>query len=212
MAQILRGEKLKIVNKIAGSDIVLFENLTFFIDEKEWVNFSLPHGSGKTILYRIILNQEKPTSGKIIFNNKEKLDEYDREQFIKNNITAVPELPSLVNEFTVKDWTRLQMEILRPKKSKERLNKFYAFLKDEDIEIEKHLIQLTLLEIRKVEIAFSIVADSILIICDDIDVGLSKEDQENLAIYLKKINKDRAILTLSSDVVWNKYAKKVVRI
>jgi len=211
MAQILRTEKLKIVNKIIGSDIVVSNNLTMFIEEKEWTVISLPHGGGKTTLYRAILDQINPVSGKVIYHNLDKIDAYDREKFIRKNITAVPEIPSIESNFTVRDWTSLQIELFRPSKYKSRLEEFIILLEKEKINPEKHLSQLTLLEMRKVEIAFSIVSDTILIMCDDIDVGLSKSDLENLGEFLEKFNKIKAILIFTSNAFWNKYAKKVIR-
>ncbi|MEI7604032.1 MAG: ATP-binding cassette domain-containing protein [bacterium] len=212
MAQILRSEKLKIVNKIGGTDILIADSISFEISEKEWVNLSIPHGGGKSIIYKVLLGQSKPTSGSIVYNNKAKIDDYDKDKFLKKNITAVPEYPTIISFFTVKDWVRLQIELIRPEKYKSRLKDFYKKLSDQGIEPEKHVNQLTLLEIRKLEILFSYLADTILIICDDIDIGLNKTELENMADFLKTINKERAILTLSGNPIWNKYAKKVVRI
>lgn len=212
MAQILRTEKIKYLHKIAGSSIPLFENLSFSVEEKEWMHIVIAHGGGKTTLYKILLSQLKPTMGKILYSNKEKMDEYDRNKYITENITAVPEYPTFVEEFTVKDWTRFQIELLRPKGYKKNMKTYFEFLKENDIDLEKHLSQLSLLELRKIEISFSILSDTILIIGDDISVGLSKDELEDLANFLKGINKTKAIITISSDPYFSRFAKTVVRL
>lgn len=211
MAQILRTENLKVINKIAGTDILLFDNLTVTVEEREWINIFLSHGAGKTTLYNILLSQNKPTNGKVIFNNKEKMDEYDVEKFLRENVTAIPEHPVILENFTVRDWTRFQIELIRPPKYKKRLQEYYNTLKDQNINLEKHLTQLSLFDIRKLEILFSILADTILIICDDLDVGLTPKEQDEMGEYLRIISKNKSVLTISSSTAWNKYAKKVIR-
>ncbi len=50
---------------------VVFKDISFKIEKGEFVLIAGKSGSGKTTLFKMILGEEKPTSGRIFFNDKD---------------------------------------------------------------------------------------------------------------------------------------------
>ncbi len=57
------------VSKKYGSDYVALENVSFLIAPNEFVSIVGPSGAGKTTLLKMILAEEKPTGGKVFFQD-----------------------------------------------------------------------------------------------------------------------------------------------
>jgi len=73
------------VSKVYSSDITALEDVSFNVDSKEFVSIVGKSGAGKTTLLKLILAQEKPSHGKILFENQDvhkipasKLSQYRR--------------------------------------------------------------------------------------------------------------------------------------
>ncbi|OGZ17568.1 MAG: cell division ATP-binding protein FtsE [Candidatus Nealsonbacteria bacterium RBG_13_36_15] len=59
------------IAKIYSSDITALEDISFKIDKKEFVSIVGKSGAGKTTLLKMILAQEKPSRGKVFFDNQD---------------------------------------------------------------------------------------------------------------------------------------------
>jgi cell division transport system ATP-binding protein len=59
------------VSKKYGDDIIAIDDVTFQIDEGEFLFLVGASGSGKTTVIRLLIREEKPTSGKIYFEDSE---------------------------------------------------------------------------------------------------------------------------------------------
>ena len=62
------------VSKIYNTDAVALEGVTFAIEPKEFVSIVGQSGAGKSTLIKLLLAEEKPSSGKVFF---ESLDVHD---------------------------------------------------------------------------------------------------------------------------------------
>jgi len=59
------------VSKKYDGDIIAIDDITFQIDEGEFLFLVGSSGSGKTTVIRLLIREEKPTSGKIYFEDAE---------------------------------------------------------------------------------------------------------------------------------------------
>ncbi|MBY9006389.1 MAG: ABC transporter ATP-binding protein [Candidatus Lokiarchaeota archaeon] len=66
----LNVDKISKTFNNSGDKLLVLNDISFDILEKEFLTIVGPSGCGKTTLLRIISGLEKPSSGKIIFNNK----------------------------------------------------------------------------------------------------------------------------------------------
>ena len=57
------------VSKKYGSDYVALENVSFLISPNEFVSIVGPSGAGKTTLLKMIMAEERPTEGKVFFQD-----------------------------------------------------------------------------------------------------------------------------------------------
>ena len=59
------------VTKIFSSNKAALENVSFKIDEKEFVSIVGRSGAGKTTLFKLLLAEESPTKGRVFFENED---------------------------------------------------------------------------------------------------------------------------------------------
>ncbi|KPJ71649.1 cell division ATP-binding protein FtsE [Parcubacteria bacterium DG_74_3] len=63
--------KFQNVTKIYLENTIALEDLSFKINEKEFVSIVGKSGAGKTTLLKLLLAQEKPTRGRVFFDNQD---------------------------------------------------------------------------------------------------------------------------------------------
>jgi len=63
--------KFQNVSKIYSPKAAALDGVSFEVKEKEFVSIVGKSGSGKTTLFKLILAEEKPTSGRIFFDSQE---------------------------------------------------------------------------------------------------------------------------------------------
>lgn len=59
------------IAKIYSSNIVALEDVSFKIEKKEFISIVGKSGAGKTTLLKLLLAQEKPSRGKVFFDNQD---------------------------------------------------------------------------------------------------------------------------------------------
>lgn len=59
------------IAKIYSSNIIALEDVSFKIEKKEFVSIVGKSGAGKTTLLKLLLAQEKPSRGKVFFDNQD---------------------------------------------------------------------------------------------------------------------------------------------
>src|SRR4030043_139180 len=63
-------KNVKKVYKVGVMNTVALDNVSFSIDQKEFVSFVGHSGAGKSTILKLIYAEEKPTAGEIIFNGE----------------------------------------------------------------------------------------------------------------------------------------------
>lgn len=58
------------VSKRYNKDIIALSNISFEIENGEFVFIVGPSGAGKSTLIKLLLKEEEPTSGSIVINKK----------------------------------------------------------------------------------------------------------------------------------------------
>ena len=59
------------IAKIYSSDIIALESISFKVEKKEFISIVGKSGAGKTTLLKLLLAEERPSQGKIFFDNQD---------------------------------------------------------------------------------------------------------------------------------------------
>ena len=104
---ILEVNNLKKVytTRLGGSQVEALKNLSFSVEEGEYVAIMGESGSGKTTLLNILAALDKPTGGQVILNGKNIVDIREKEisAFRRENLGFVFQDFNLLDNFSLKD-------------------------------------------------------------------------------------------------------------
>ena len=130
MSALLKLKKINLKYQTGKKSISVLKNIDLNIKKKETVSVVGESGSGKTSLIMLIGGLEKPTSGKINFNNQEitGLSEDKVSEIRKKNIGIIFQSFYLIPNYTAVENVALALELNKinnpQKQAKEILDRF----------------------------------------------------------------------------------------
>ena len=125
--------KVENVTKIYGkgeAEVVALNNVSFEVEEGEFIAIIGPSGSGKSTLLHTIAGLEPPTDGKVYFYGKN-LYEMNKKQLTilrREEIGIIYQFYNLIPTLNVEENILLPIELDRKKVDKEKLNRITKFL------------------------------------------------------------------------------------
>ena len=113
MSSLLKLKKINLKYQTGKDNIRVLKNIDLNIKKKETVSVVGESGSGKTSLIMLVGGLEKPTSGKIIFQNQEitSLNEDEVSEIRKKNIGIVFQSFYLIPNYTAGENVALTLEL-----------------------------------------------------------------------------------------------------
>ena len=175
--------------------IQIFKNVTLNIKKGELVALVGPSGSGKSTLLNIISLIDVPTSGQIIFKNKDmkNLNEKNKDEIRKKHISMIFQDNNLLADFTALENVLLPL-IIRDEKIKVSRKKAEKILADFNLNNRQNHYpeELSGGEQQRVAIARALISETDLILADEPTGNLDHKTSEEIFSYflkLKKINK-----------------------
>lgn len=184
--------ELKNINK-SFKRFSIFENLNLSLDGEKIYGIVGRNGSGKSVLFKIILGLYYPDSGEI-FVNGEKLNKGD----IPNKIGAIIESPGFLPNITGFKNLKLLAEI----KNKINDNDIIEILKKVELEpnLETKVRNYSLGMIQKLAIAQALMESPKLVILDEPFNGLDKKSVDNIRNLISDYKKNGTTFILSSHI------------
>jgi len=189
-----------------NTGVEAIKQVSFSIDEGEFVFLVGPSGAGKTTLMRLMLRELIPTEGKIILDN----EEISRKRGIsvsklRQKIGASFQDVKLLLDRTVAENIALAMEIAGKKNSeiKEAVTAVLDLVGLSD-KGDVFPVQLSGGERQRAGIARAVVGDPIIIFADEPTANLDEETAWKIAALLKEINRSgKAVIvaTHNADLV-----------
>lgn len=210
----LSGEFL---TKVYYPDTVAVEDFSFEVEEKEVVVILGPSGSGKSTLLNMLALLDKPTKGKLLYNNVEITNISEKEAaslrnetfgFIFQFFNLIPELDVLENIF-------LPL-LLKEKKNNVSYykEKALALLKEFHLEhkSDSYPNHLSGGEKQKVSICRSLICEPKIIFADEPTGNLDKESTFEVIELIRQLNKNtgKTFVIATHNENFLKIASKIV--
>jgi ABC-type lipoprotein export system ATPase subunit len=172
--------------------IEIFKNVTLNIKKGELVALIGPSGSGKSTLLNIISLIDTPTSGQIIFNNKDikKLNEENKNEVRKKHISMIFQDNNLLADFTAIENVLMPL-IIREEKigpSRKKAEKILASFNLKNRQ-NHYPDELSGGEQQRVAIARSLISETDLILADEPTGNLDYKTSQEIFSYFVKLKK-----------------------
>ncbi|MCR1872933.1 ATP-binding cassette domain-containing protein [Mammaliicoccus lentus] len=168
------------------------ENLSFSVASGSITGIVGKSGSGKTTLLKLLNFIEKPTEGKIIFDEQEinKLSKKVIRKY-KERIGMVFQHYNLLNNLNVYQNITLPLKIINAE-NEDRVKELIQFVGLED-KMNDYPSKLSGGEKQRVALARSLVRNPDILLCDEATSSLDENNTEEIIKMLKKINKEYSI-------------------
>ena len=182
----------------------VLENISFSVEEGEYLGIIGPNGGGKTTLFKVILGLLRPTSGEVRIYG-EPQESFTRRHligYVPQRTTAEVYFPATVEE-VVRSGRTARMGLLR-RLSKDDLTAVAKAMEITDVaRLSTRLIgRLSGGERQRVFIARALASDPRILILDEPDVGVDVTAQEKFYSFIEDLNRNLkiTILLISHDI------------
>ena len=210
--------KVENVSKIYGKDeaqVIALNNISFEVEEGEFIAVIGPSGSGKSTLLHTIAGLEKPTNGQVYFYGKSMYEMSKRELTIlrREKIGIIYQFYNLIPTLNVEENILLPIELDKKKIDKEKLNNIIEFLNIDNR--RKHLPnELSGGQQQKVAIGRALMIEPKIILADEPTGNLDSKSSNEIIQLLKKANKEynQTIIMITHNLEIAKLADRIIKI
>ena len=210
--------KVENVSKIYGKDeaqVIALNNISFEVEEGEFIAVIGPSGSGKSTLLHTIAGLEKPTNGQVYFYGKSMYEMSKRELTIlrREKIGIIYQFYNLIPTLNVEENILLPIELDKKKIDKEKLNNIIEFLNIDNR--RKHLPnELSGGQQQKIAIGRALMIEPKIILADEPTGNLDSKSSNEIIHLLKKANKEynQTIIMITHNLEIAKLADRIIKI
>ena len=199
----------------SGNITKAIDNISFSVDEGEFIGIMGPSGSGKTTLLNCISTIDKATSGKILVAGDDitKLNSKKISKFRREKLGFIFQDFNLLDTLTVYENIALALSILRVKSSEidKRVTDIAKRLNIEEI-LKKFPWEISGGQKQRVAAARAIVTNPKIILADEPTGALDSKSSKALLESLNDLNRDlnATILMVTHDAFTASYAKRIL--
>lgn len=215
MRNILSVEKIEKYYGNKDNVTKAIDNISFKVDEGEFVGIMGPSGSGKTTLLNCISTIDNVTTGKIMINNSDitRLKSKSLDKFRQNELGFIFQDFNLLDTLTAYENIALALTIKGEKSSKidEKIQAVAKYLDIEQV-LSKYPYQMSGGQKQRVGSARAIVTDPSLVLADEPTGSLDSKSARLLLERFESLNKDlkATILMVTHDAFTASYARRIL--
>lgn len=213
---ILEVNNLKKVytTRLGGNQVEALKNLSFSVEEGEYVAIMGESGSGKTTLLNILAALDKPTGGQVILNGKNIVDIREKEisAFRRENLGFVFQDFNLLDNFSLKDSIVLPLVLsgVDYKEMERRITPIAAQLGILDI-LGKYPYEVSGGQKQRAAVARALIIKPELVLADEPTGALDSKATEDLLTLFNKINeRGQTILMVTHSTKAASHARRVL--
>lgn len=197
-------------------DISALTDISFLVDEGEFLFITGPSGAGKTTLLKLLIREYLPSSGSIIFDGKE-IERLKRREIpeLRQNIGSVFQDYKLLGERTIRENVAVALAVKHVKQSEwdDRINHVLDLV---GLSARSELFpsQLSGGELQRASLARALVVNPKIIFADEPTGNLDWDTADAIVNLLDKINKEgkTVILTTHNKDLVDKYSKRIIEL
>jgi len=200
--------------RFGGTPVQALTNVSFSIEQGEYVAIMGESGSGKTTLLNIIAALDKPTAGDVLLNGKSitSIGEREISAFRRDNLGFVFQDFNLLDTFSIEDNILLPL-VLAGKRYDEMIGRLKAIaekLKISDI-LMKYPYEVSGGQKQRAAVARALITRPQLILADEPTGLLDSHTTEGLLKLFAEINDDgQTILMVTHSIKAASHAKRVL--
>jgi putative ABC transport system ATP-binding protein len=217
MEKIIEVENLNKTYMLGNVPVEILQEINFTINRGEFITIMGPSGSGKSTLLYLLGGLDKPTSGKILINNKDisALSDEEQSTLRRREIGFVFQFYNLVPNLTVEDNVMLPV-LLDGKKIKDYREKLDEILETVGLSdrINHTPRELSGGQQQRVAIARALINEPDIILADEPTGNLDSKSSEEVMKLLQRINKEKGktILQVSHSLETAKYSDRIINV
>ncbi|OGK29198.1 cell division ATP-binding protein FtsE [Candidatus Roizmanbacteria bacterium RIFCSPHIGHO2_02_FULL_40_9] len=201
------------VTKKYSSGTTALDNVTFQINDNEFLFLVGPSGAGKTTILRMILRQIIPTSGSIIIDNVDITNKKFKDtQKLRRSTGVVFQDFKILFDKNVFENIAIALKIINSPKNtiKNEVEEVLGLVSLSDKKL-MFPIQLSAGELQRVAIARAIVGNRNTIIADEPTGNLDPKTTWEIMKIFKKLEESRTIIIATHNVdIVNSFKKRVI--
>ena len=215
MNTILEVKNLKKTYNNCGNETEVLHNISFRVDEGEFVCIMGASGSVKTTLLNCISTIDSITSGEVYLDNKNmrNLKSKDLSAFRRKKIGFIFQDYNLIDTLTIFENIALALSIngVKEKEIKERVISISKKLQIDSV-LQKYPYEISGGQKQRCACARAIVNEPVLILADEPTGALDSISSKKLMELLSYMNSDlnETIIMVTHDPVCASYAKRVI--
>ena len=215
MNTILSVEKIEKYYGNKGNITKAIDNISFKVEEGEFVGIMGPSGSGKTTLLNCISTIDSVTTGSILINDKDitRLKSKELDKFRQNELGFIFQDFNLLDTLTAYENIALALTIKGEKTSEidGKVKKVAEYLGIETV-LEKYPYEMSGGQKQRVASARAIVPDPSLVLADEPTGALDSKSSRMLLDRFESLNNDlkATILMVTHDAFTASYAHRIL--
>lgn len=200
--------------RFGGQLVQALSNVSFSVEEGEYVAIMGESGSGKTTLLNILASLDKPTSGEVLLNNKNIVNIKEREisSFRRDNLGFVFQDFNLLDTFSLEDNIYLPLVLSKTPylEMHKRIKPIVKKLKIEDI-LQKYPYEVSGGQKQRVAVARALITNPKLILADEPTGALDSKSTDQLLDLFSSINQEgQTIVMVTHSVKAASHASRVL--
>lgn len=210
----VHGVKKIYSTRFGGNKVEALKNISFQVEQGEYVAVMGESGSGKTTLLNILAALDKPTSGTVLLNGNElsKIKDSHLSAFRRDNLGFVFQDFNLLDTFTIEDNIYLPL-VLSGKSHREmevKIKPIAAQLGIGDL-LKKYPYEVSGGQKQRAAVARAIITDPKLILADEPTGALDSKSSNELLRMFNLINRNgQTIIMVTHSIKAASSAKRVL--
>jgi len=196
------GEPVIEVENVSFSyrGLAVLEDVSFTLQEKEFLAFIGPNGGGKTTLIKLLLGLLKPDSGKIRIYGKPPEKTAHRIGYVPQDVATNKAFPISVLDVVLMGRLRFHGKTRLSKSDKNAARDVLAEMEMLDCQ-NRRIDDLSGGQRERVFIARALATDPEILILDEPTASLDTSGRTELYAILKEINKTKTIMVVTHDML-----------